>query len=226
MKIKSISAAALAFFLLGCGEPVTRELNPRILAMGDSLLAWNSGTDQTVSDILEGILGEAVIDRSVIGARFLYDLPISGAAGMNISKQYRPGRWDWVILNGGGNDLWFGCGCIECSGTINRMISKDGESGKIPTLVYKLRSSGARVVYVGYLHSPGVFSIIDHCKNEDVEFESRIAKLARDNDGVDYLRLADLVPEGDLSYHAADRIHPSVKGSTEIAKLISKIIQD
>ena len=216
--------AITLFFLSGCGESVRSEPAARLLSMGDSMLAWNAASSNTIADEIEKEMGEPVIDRSVIGARFLYGLPISGAAGLNISKQYRPGNWDWIVLNGGGNDLWFGCGCALCDHTIDRMISKDSKSGKIPELVSRITARGARVIYVGYLHSPGSFSIIDHCKGEDIELESRIANLAKQDPAFFYLKNADLVPYGDLSCHEVDRIHPSVKASREIGRLVSQLI--
>ena len=134
-----------ASVLAGCTESVPRDNSARILTMGDSMLAWNAGSRATVSDNIETILGEPVIDRSVIGARVFYHLPISGALGMNISQQYRPGAWEWVVMNGGGNDLWFGCGCRACDTKMNRMVSLDGQSGSVPDLVSEIRETGARV---------------------------------------------------------------------------------
>jgi len=215
----------LAFFLFGCTEPVSRDLNPRILAMGDSLLATHEMSGKSVSHAIEEFLGEPVIDRSVAGARFFYALPISGAMGMNISKQYRPGNWDWVVLNGGGNDLWLGCGCILCNRKLNRLIADDGESGKIPALISDLRKTGARVIFVGYLRSPGVNSLIEHCKDEGDELERRINNFANQDEGVYFLSLKDLVPNGDRSFHTVDMIHPSVRGSAAIGARVAQIIQ-
>lgn len=47
---------------------------------------------------------------------------------------------------------------------------------------------------------------------------------ARDS-GVHFISLADLVPHGDRSYHAADMIHPSVKASRAIAARIAAVIR-
>jgi lysophospholipase L1-like esterase len=215
---------ALVLGLAGCGEDVSRNDPARILLMGDSMMAAHQGSGKAVSHAVERQLGEQVVDRSVLGARMIYALPISGAAGLNIPKQYRPGKWDWVIVNGGGNDLWLGCGCFACTGKMNRLISKDGRSGVVPSLVSQLRQDGARVLYVGYLRSPGVGSPIENCRDEGDEFEARVAKLAKLDSGIEFLSLADLVPNGDRSYHAIDMIHPSVKASQEIGKRIASII--
>lgn len=214
-----------AVFLAGCGEIVPRDNSSRILAMGDSLMAWHSGSRASISHEVEAILQEPVVDRSVSGARVFYNLPITGAMGMNIPQQYREGDWDWVILNGGGNDLWLGCGCSWCDRKINRMLAKDGRTGEIATLVSEIRATGARVIYVGYLRSPGVGSLVDHCKDEGNELERRLSQLARSDKGVHFLSLADLVPHGDRSYHDSDLIHPSPKATRAIAERITAIME-
>ena len=229
-----LRALAASLLLAGCGETlpepnaevVTRASPLKILAMGDSMLAWHRGSGFAISDELERQLGTPVVDRSVTAARYNYLLPISGALGLNISKQYRDGEWDWVVLNGGGNDLWLGCGCVACDSTLDKLISSEATKGKIPELVSRIRSGGARVIYLGYIHSPGSFSIVDHCKDEALEFESRLKQLSEKHRGFYFLRLSNLVPKGDRSFHSVDMIHPSVKASKIIGKLIADIIRD
>lgn len=215
----------LGFFLLACSEPaVTRGPGSRILAMGDSLLAANSLTGRSVSHSIESMLGEQVVDRSIPGASILYGLPITGGMGLNIGKQFSPGNWDWIVLNGGGNDLMFGCGCRRCDGRIEWMISGDGRIGEVPDLVARLRQTGAQIIYVGYLRSPGVGSPIESCRDEGDKFEARIDRMANATDGVYFLSLADLVPFGDRSFHGIDMIHPSAKASREIGRMVAGII--
>ncbi|MEW2912516.1 SGNH/GDSL hydrolase family protein [Leisingera sp. JC11] len=215
----------LLFLLSACGDTVPADQPSRILAMGDSLLAWHGLAGKSISDTVARELQEPVVDRSVSAARIIYKLPISGAAGMNIRKQYLPGEWDWVIVNGGGNDLWLGCGCIACSRKMDKLISADGREGAIPGMLSELRATGAKVIYVGYLRSPGVGSLIEHCRDEGNELEDRIGQLAAQDDGIFFLSNKDLVPYGDRSYHALDMIHPSVKASSEIGRKVAEIIR-
>ena len=210
---------------LGLAAPGAARESGRILFMGDSLFAFNSTSGRAISDITARTLGEPVTDRSVIGARIIYGLPLTGAMGLNIGKQYRPGPWQWIVLNGGGNDLWLGCGCDRCERRINKMISADGSRGKIPSLVARLRKTGARVIYVGYLRSPGVGSPIESCRDDGDALEARIAAMAARDEGVYFLSLADLVPYGDRSFHAIDMIHPSVKASRAIGQMVAGIIR-
>ncbi|TNJ41195.1 SGNH/GDSL hydrolase family protein [Phaeobacter sp. B1627] len=193
--------------------------------MGDSLLAWNRLSGQSIPDVVEQSLEEPVVDRSVIAARMIYRLPVSGAAGLSIPKQYRPGPWDWVILNGGGNDLWFGCGCGRCTDKLDKLLSEDGTRGAIAGVVQRIRADGARVVFVGYLRSPGRSSPIEPCKDEGDALDARVAAMAAGDEGVYFLSLADLVPHRDLSFHAADRVHPSFKAGRVIGQRIAAIIR-
>jgi len=212
--------------LTGCVEVVPQNGKARVLAMGDSLMAWNSVTGQSIAHALEERLGTPVVDRSVRGASHLYPLPISGSLGLRIERQFTDGDWDWVVLNGGGNDLLWSCNCGACTATLERMISSDGTSGVIPELVARLRARGAQVAYVGYLRTPGVNSPIEHCAPVGDRFEARLAAMADADPGVIFISNRDIVPEGDRSYHAADLIHPSAKGSAAIAARLSPLLTD
>lgn len=212
------------FILIGCTEPVPQSGAARIIATGDSMLAWNGATGRSVVQVLERTLGAQVVDRSVIGARYHYALPISGSLGVRIGAQYVPGDWDWAVMNGGGNDLWLGCGCRACATQLDRLISADGTSGTVVDAVRRVRADGGKVIYVGYLRTPGAKSLIDHCRNWGDAYEARLARMAAQDEGIFFVSVADLVPDSDLSFHDVDRIHPSVKGSAAIAARIAAAI--
>lgn len=219
MRLWLVLVACVALF--ACTEPVPSSGAARIIATGDSMLAWNAGSDRSVVSVLERQLQTRIVDRSVVGARYHYALPVSGSLGVRIGSQYRSGPWDWVVMNGGGNDLWLGCGCRRCEAQLDRLISDDASSGTVVDAVKRARADGARVAYVGYLRTPGRGSIIDHCRGWGDRFEARLAAMAALDDGVTFVSVADLVPYGDLSFHDVDRIHPSPKGSAAIAARIA-----
>jgi hypothetical protein len=196
----------------------------KILTIGDSLMAAHRISNRSISSSIRKSLSAEVTDRSIVGARIIYKLPLSGALGLNIGKQFRRGKWDWVVVSGGGNDLWLGCGCLRCDRKMNKLITPGGDKGAIPKLVNKIRKTGARVVYLGYLRSPGMGSPIEHCKDEGDELETRIEKMAAADDGVVFVSLRDLVPYGDRTYHGMDMIHPSLKASREIGQRIARAI--
>ena len=218
-----LSVVVLSLLFAGTSRADT----PRILAIGDSLMASHSVSGRSIADYLARELGQPVKDRSVLGAHMVYNLPITGAMGMSIPAQFkkRDTGLDWVVMTGGGNDLWLGCGCGRCDRRMNKLISKDGTRGKIPSLMAKIRRSGAQVAYVGYLRSPGMGSPIEHCKDDGDELEARIAKLAARDEGIHLLSNQDLVKPGDRSYFAFDMIHPSVKASRMIAARLAALIE-
>lgn len=195
---------------------------PRVLMMGDSMLFTNRGSGRSVGRQLEKLIGTRITDKSWLGTR--YAPGPQGATGA-IPRQYVPGRWDVVVLNGGGNDLMFGCGCRGCGPMLDALISADGTRGAIPALVARIRQGGARVVYSGYLRSPGVGSVIEACRDEGDVLERRLAKMAARDTGVTFVSMADLVPDGDRSYHQDDMIHPSPKGSRAIAERLAMVVR-
>ena len=167
------------FLLLGCGETVTASSkDARILLMGDSMMAANRTSGRAVANAIEARLGEEVIDRSVVASRYFYYLPISGAAGLRLPAQFKAGNWDWVVINGGGNDLLFGCGCGMCNGMVDRLVNKDGTAGAIPELMSRIRQSGAKVVYAGYLRNPGLYTPVRACRPYGDELDRRLARMA------------------------------------------------
>lgn len=222
MKLVFIVSALL--MLTACVETVHKGTSSRFLVMGDSMMAIHSSTHQSIAHVLEKHLDTDVIDRSVPGAQYLYALPISGRLGLRIERQFIPGKWDWLIINGGGNDLWLACGCRRCEAQMDRLVSEDGSSGEIPKVVARARAAGTRVLYVGYLRTPRVASLIEHCKDEGDTLDTRLQRMAARDEGITFLSIADLVPEGDTSFHAPDRIHPSQKGSAAIASRILDVI--
>ncbi|SEL14244.1 SGNH/GDSL hydrolase family protein [Pacificibacter marinus] len=202
---------------------------PKILAIGDSLMAWHAVSGRSIADTVGRALGEPVINRAVGGAKIIHALPISGALGFKIAAQYASALSqtspEWVILTGGGNDLFLGCGCSYCNKRMTRMVDPSGQSGEIPKLISTIRKTGARVIYIGYLRSPGVDSIIDACLPYGNAFEARLAIMAAKDKGVFFVSVADMVATGDRSMHGVDMIHPSIKASNLIGQRVAKVIQ-
>lgn len=222
--LRILSGLFCLMLVLGCGEQVPSRDSPRVLLLGDSMFASNRATNGSVADAIEAALGLDVVDRSVPGARYFHALPISGSAGLRVTAQYRPAAWEAIIVNGGGNDLLFGCGCGQCDEMLDRLISPDGRQGAIPAFVAELRSTGALVVYVGYLRNPGTATPIKACGPAGNELDRRLQELDELDPGMVFLPMSDLVPYGSRLYHQLDRIHPSRTGSREIGLRIARLI--
>ena len=143
----------------------------------------------------------------------------------SIPQQYTDEAWDWVIVNGDGNDLLFGCACVLCEKVIEGLISKDARKGQIPELSRKIRNDRSKVLYFGYLRSSGLLTPIEHCKSVGGELETRIVKLAESDEGTTYASIQNIVTSGDSSSFGLYRIHPSHKSSRAIAQKVSKIMR-
>ena len=216
-------ACALSFTSL---QAVWAQQKPSILTIGDSLMAWHRHDDASIADVLSTSLGEPVLNRAISGARIIYGLPVTGAMGLRISSQFRDKEsYDWVIVTGGGNDFMLGCGCARCDRRMNRMITAKADKGDVVSLVAQIRKTGARVIYLGYLRSPEMDSPIENCKDEGDAFEARLTELAKQDDGVFFHSIAELVPAGDRSFHGMDMIHPSKKANEIIGQQLANLIR-
>ncbi len=193
-----------------------------ILMIGDSILDWNRGTNQSVSDYLEQELGTNVVNKSVSGAHFSAQGALAKALRLDIRGQNEPGDWDIVILDGGGNDLGNECWCRQCDETISEMISDDGKNGSIPTFLRKLTGNGHRVIWLDYYRAPSN-SDFAPCTKAFEAFSKRLKKLQ-----MAQVTIADaksVYDPTDLSLFDDDLVHPSPKGAKRLATLLADVIR-
>jgi len=210
--------AGLALIALsGCViVPEATNRNARILAMGDSIVAWNRGVGASISDVIEARLGEEVVDASVAGAK-LRQGGLRASIGFSIPDQYRDGDWDAVVLNGGGNDLIGTCGCHRCDTTLDRLVQQD-----YPALLNRLGDT--QVFILGYYglagDRPGSF---DACEDDLIELERRLTRLAASRPNVYAVPIRAAIT-GKPELYDDDRVHPSPEGSTIIGALVSRAL--
>lgn len=203
----------LAFCLLAaCGRSVPEDA--RIVVAGDSVMAWNRSNNASVADGLRALLKEPVGDVS------LYLAQIAGGRGaLNIPTQLEGVGVEWVVLNGGANDLSDNCDCSDCGAVLDRLISYDGLEGAIPSLVADLRGRGSQVIWADYYTAPRYAGT--NCEAPYQVLENRLGRMADGDSGVTLVDMDDVFSPDDLSLFASDRIHPSEKGSARIARLIT-----
>lgn len=205
--------------IAGCGL-VPRQSSGEILLIGDSVLAWNGGT---VGNVIASELDREVISRAALGAR----INASGAAslvGLSIPDQLSDGRWEWIVMNGGANDLG-ACGCERCDAVIDGLISSDGSVGDIPDLIARARRTGAQVLWMGYYQAPASQSF-KGCRPGLVEVERRVARYARSHAGVHFVDAEDALDPAIPGLLSSDRTHPSRQGSTIIGRFLARTIAE
>ncbi|MDA8586941.1 SGNH/GDSL hydrolase family protein [Rhodobacteraceae bacterium] len=212
-----ITAVLVCAALSGCvviPEPTDRDA--RILAIGDSILAWNRGVGASVPDAIEARLGEAVVDASVAGAK-MRESGLRASIGFSIPDQYRSGDWDAVVLNGGGNDLNGTCGCDGCDAVLNRLVRED-----YPALLARLGDT--QVFILGYYGAAGDrFGNFDTCEDELLTLERRLTRLAATRPNVTLVAIRDAIT-GKPALYDDDRIHPSPAGSAVIGDLVARAL--
>ncbi|MCR8827474.1 SGNH/GDSL hydrolase family protein [Pseudosulfitobacter koreensis] len=205
----------LLSLLTACGRGVPDDA--RIVVAGDSVMAWNRAAGASVADVLQERLGAPVGDVSLSLAQ------VAGGRGpLNIPAQLDGVRADWVVLNGGSNDLSGGCDCSDCGAVLDRLISQDGTQGAIPALVADLRARGSNVIWADYYTSPRYAGTT--CEPPYRVLEERVARMAQADPGVTLVDMDDVFRPDDPSLFAADRLHPSRKGSARIAAQIAPLL--
>lgn len=109
----------IAFFLLLLTACAPRpDNNAQILAIGDSILAWNRLSGRDVITLVGEKTGLTVQSRAQNGANFMRE--------GGITTQYRSGNWDYVILNGGGNDIASVCfNATAAAGRVDALVAPD-----------------------------------------------------------------------------------------------------
>ena len=201
--------------LAACGRGVPEQA--RIVVAGDSVMAWNRAEGGSVASGLQARLGEPVGDVSLPLARVA-----GGRGALNIPAQLSSINVDWVVVNGGANDLSGSCDCSDCGPVLNRLITADGSQGAIPALVADLRRRGSQVIWADYYTAPRYAGTA--CEAPYQVLENRLARMAQADSGVTLVDMDDVFRSDDLTLFASDRTHPSPKGSARIAGLIAPVL--
>jgi lysophospholipase L1-like esterase len=194
-----------------------------ILMIGDSVLDWNRASGRDAGTALGTSLERTVTNRAVSGAQ-IRKRGLAAALGLGIPDQLVMRPWNWVVMNGGANDLNTSCGCTRCDSVIEALISGDGKRGAIPKLIARARSTGAKVLWMGYYRAPNS-DTFQSCQPGLAELERRIATLAQATLGVYFVDSEDVMTPRDPSLYASDATHPSPKGSAAIGLYLAQTIK-
>lgn len=216
---RSLSAILLSFVLSGIAT-LGCELNDqhsRLLAIGDSVLDWNRDEGASIPAIVGQRAQLAVMNESISGSQVL------DPSDEGIPQQYISGDWSWVLIDGGANDVGDGCGCGECMGQVNRIISPDASEGAMVSLVSRAVSDGAHVVLLGYYQVSG--PDFAGCEDEAEAINARYQALADRSPEVIFVNMSDAVSNEPMNvYLDEDGIHPSIYGGELIGELIAQRI--
>ncbi|CTQ31576.1 SGNH/GDSL hydrolase family protein [Jannaschia rubra] len=191
-----------------------------VLAIGDSVMAWNG--DHGIPEAVESTLGRPVVDRSQSLARLTNASGLAGVLGFDITRQFRGGDWDWVILTGGGNDLRDTCLTPAEDDVLSGLI--DAElTGDVPRLIGHIRTTGAKVAFVGYYDGvegqPGAFA---PCQGAFDTINARMTRLAAERPGVLFFDAGEVIDPRDAGLYDGDFVHPSPRGAALIGRELAR----
>ena len=208
----------LTLLLALTGPPLHAQERLEILAIGDSVMAWQAWTGRDIPSEIEDRLGANVDSEAVPGARFSNTSAFGSALGFDVRGQFKAGPWDIILVNGGANDLLSECRCSDCDTVVDGLIAAD-LSGEIPRFMAELRETGAEIIWMGYYASyrSGQFA---GCRAYIVEMERRIARL----DGIHFIDSEDVIDRQDRRLFAVDGIHPSAAGTARIGTYLAERI--
>ncbi|MCB9777147.1 MAG: SGNH/GDSL hydrolase family protein [Alphaproteobacteria bacterium] len=192
-----------------------------VLAIGDSIQAWNKHRCQGVPDHVGLLRGARVENAAISGTKLL-------SGGNAIPGQYQPGDWTTVLVDGGANDLNDDCGCNECAYMTDVLVSQDGSGGAMPDLLDTITADGADVLLLGYYRFPdGAAYGFDQCGDELSVLNARYQTAAALREGVTFVDLGQVVqPDVTPQYYDFDSVHPSAEGAEAMAALLLQFLDE
>lgn len=191
-----------------------------ILAIGDSVMAWNG--DRGIPEAVQATIGRSVVDHARSGAQLTNPNGLAGAIGFDISRQFTGGRWDWVILTGGGNDLRGLCKTAAEMTVLDGLID-DRLTGDILRLIARIRMTGAKVGFVGYYDAARAAATgFSPCQPAFDTINARMSRLAMRDSGLLFFDAGTVIDPSDRGLYAEDLIHPSPRGAALIGQGLAR----
>lgn len=205
-------------------SPNMAQAKEDILVIGDSFLEWQSIKRASIPHVVAKELKRDVENRAASGAKMY----LSGAEGNPrsvIPSQYTKGDWNWVVINGGANDLFVKCGCNRCNKVLDRIITKDGKQGVLADLVTRIRKDGPQVAILSYYQGNQNPNLFSKCERVVKELTNRQRTLAARLRGVDLVRSKPAIDPTNRSHFALDGVHLSRKGSRRVGILLARTLE-
>ena len=202
--------------LMGCSDMDRGSFEEAsIIAVGDSVFEWHLWTGRSAPERLGQALDRPVYNAAISGAL------VTDGVEESIPNQYIEGDWDWVIVDGGANDLADLCQCNECTVTQNNIEKTISE------FVTDRTAEGQRVVLWSYYVLPDNARFgFENCHDDFDELRQRHKTIADADPNVIWVNGADII-SGEKSRHFyADRIHPSRLAAKMIGQQIAQAIEE
>lgn len=190
-----------------------------IIVIGDSIMDWNG--QQSIPARLSQELDLPVDDRSLAGAQISAGF-WGRLQGFDIRAQLDGNRPDILVMTGGANDLGEACGCAKgCVSEVDTLLTPDGH-GELGDFLRDVVLDGTQVFVLGYADPPQGGNEFTGCIPHLRILADRLSALP----GVTYVSVRNAIDPADNSFYDADRVHPSVRGSSVMAELLADAISN
>ena len=210
----TVRSALLSLALLLAAPSAAQD----IIAIGDSIMDWNG--PESIPAQLSQELDLHVDDRSVAGAQISAGFR-DRLRGLDIRAQLGGDRPDILVMTGGGNDLGNGCGCSDgCAEEADILLTRDGR-GELGDFLRDVVADGTQVFVLGYADPPLGGNEFSGC----IPHLRRLAERLDTIPGVILVPVHHAIDPADRSFYDADLVHPSVKGSSVMARLLADAIE-
>merc|ERR1719321_1232406 len=201
--------------------PAPVQTNGRYIAIGDSMMAANKRVGKSISEVMAKKLGISGEDNAQGGAAVLQ----AKGGRPPIPDQYVATNWEYVIMNGGINDLGGKCGNgDEGMAVVDQIVSADASSGAFVDIVNQAQGYGSQVVLVSYPFPVMPQKGYWRCEREVLELTRRYRLLAEGRDGVGMVDSSDYMIAGDAIFFADDGSHPSETGSEVVGLAVAELL--
>ena len=203
--------SAILLLATACDRPPTGDA----IAIGDSYFDWNHGAD--IPDVVGETLDLEVANEAIAGA--------SLTAGEDIRDQYVADEWQFLLMNGGGNDFRDECDCTRCADNLDDMVDADGDSGALIDFVTEVGAGGVPVFYFFYpLLPPG--TEFEPCIPVLLELRDRMALAAAEREDLTVIDGGEAVTPDQARMYDEDDVHPSEEGSQALGAYAAGIISE
>ena len=200
-------------FFIACSVDTTG-----VQAIGDSIFDWND--KQSIPHVVGEKLNLPVVNNAIGGSKVIGD--------DGIPLQYEEGDWQWVLIDGGGNDLNEGCGCTDnevCNDIIDSIVAEDGSEGLIYDVVERIIADGHNVALLGY-YEVSVDSEFGNCNDELYILRQRYTNLASLFETAIFVDPTTVVRPDMTEAYDDDLVHPSIEGGRIVGELIAESIEN
>ena len=203
----------IALLCGGCGELDRGSLkNAEIFVVGDSALEWHLWSNRSAPERMGEALNRPVYNAARSGQMVTEGLKYS------IPNQYIDGDWDWVVVNGGFNDLADLCRCDECP------VTQANIDAVLQSFVEERVEEGKRVVLWTYYDMPDNARELKRCNRAVQTLRSNQQKLAESHPDIIWVDGRKAVSVDNPKHYFRDNLHPSRLGAERMGKQIARAI--